>query len=171
MSLRSYRASAPRPLYSMGRYCSYFEALPHWNVASQIRHMATYAGTLYSWLVGCVLRPINSEIISRRHPHLLSLAKDVKLGFYTVPTGNRTPGRRVAVHYTTAAPRQLHTLYNVVGISTRFPLILDFKTKYHNKTQTTRQRHIDGFGISYTRIQIITHLDWFTYVLKPARHV
>ena len=29
------------------------------------------------------------------------------LGFYTVPIGNRTPGRRVAVHYTTAAPRQL----------------------------------------------------------------
>ena len=34
--------------------------------------------------------------------HLLSLAKDVKLGFYTVPIGNWTPGRRMAVHYTTA---------------------------------------------------------------------
>ena len=31
-----------------------------------------------------------------RAPHLLSLAKDVQLGKYTVPTGNRT--RRVAVH-------------------------------------------------------------------------
>ena len=31
----------------------------------------------------------------RGHPNLLSLANDVKLGFYTVPTGNRTPGRRV----------------------------------------------------------------------------
>ena len=41
-------------------------------------------------------------------PHLLSLAKDVKLSLYTVPTGNRTPGRRVAVHYTTAVPHQLH---------------------------------------------------------------
>ena len=40
-------------------------------------------------------------------PHLLSLVKDVKLGFYTVPTGNRTPGRRMAVHYTTTAPHQL----------------------------------------------------------------
>ena len=29
-------------------------------------------------------------------PHLLSLAKDVKLGKYTIPTGNQTPGRRVA---------------------------------------------------------------------------
>ena len=38
----------------------------------------------------------------------LSLAKDVKLGKYT---GNRTPGRRVAVHYATAAPRKLHYLY------------------------------------------------------------
>ena len=28
----------------------------------------------------CVLRPIDSEVIKRRHPHLLSLAKDVKLG-------------------------------------------------------------------------------------------
>ena len=33
----------------------------------------------------------------------------MKLGKYTVPTGNRTPGRRVAVHYATAAPRKLHT--------------------------------------------------------------
>ena len=28
-----------------------------------------------------------------------------KLGKYTIPTGNPTPGRRVAVHYSTAAPR------------------------------------------------------------------
>ena len=40
-------------------------------------------------------------------PHLLSLMKDEKLGKYIVPTGNRTPGCRVAVHYSTAAPRQL----------------------------------------------------------------
>ena len=39
-------------------------------------------------------------------PHSLSLAKDVQLGKYTVPTGNRTPGRRVAVYYATAAPRK-----------------------------------------------------------------
>ena len=38
--------------------------------------------------------------------HLLSLAKDMKLGFYIFPTGNRTPGHHLAVHYTTAAPRQ-----------------------------------------------------------------
>ena len=41
------------------------------------------------------------------HPHLLSLAKDVKLNKYTVPTRNRTPGRRMAVHYATAAPHKL----------------------------------------------------------------
>ena len=46
-----------------------------------------------------------------RHPHLLSLVKDLKLGKYTVPTGNRTPGRRVAVHYANAAPRKLHSEY------------------------------------------------------------
>ena len=33
----------------------------------------------------------------------------MKLGKYTVPTGNRTPGRRVAVHYATTAPRKLHS--------------------------------------------------------------
>ena len=59
-------------------------------------------------LVGCVSRPIDNEVIYRRHPHLLSIAKDVKLGFNTVPTGNRTQGRRMAVHYTTAALCQLH---------------------------------------------------------------
>ena len=50
-------------------------------------------------------------------PHLLSPAKDVKLGLYTVPTGNRTPGRRVAVYYTTTAPRQLHFSYNIIIIN------------------------------------------------------
>ena len=44
-------------------------------------------------LVGCVLHSIDSEVIQRRHPHLLSLAKDVKRGKYTVPTGTRTSGR------------------------------------------------------------------------------
>ena len=53
------------------------------------------------------LRPIDSEVIWRRHPFFLSLTKVVKLGKYTVPTGNRTLGRRVAVHYATPAPRKL----------------------------------------------------------------
>ena len=43
--------------------------------------------------------------------HLLSLAKEVALGKYTVPTGNRTPGRRVAVYYATSVPRKLHILF------------------------------------------------------------
>ena len=68
----------------------------------------------------CVLRPINSEVIYRRHPHLLSLPKDVKLDFYIVFIGYRTPGR-VAVHYTTAAPRQLLYIYNTYIIYTPFP--------------------------------------------------
>ena len=40
-------------------------------------------------------------------PHLLSLGKDMKLGFFTIPTGNLTLGCRVAVHYTTSASGQL----------------------------------------------------------------
>ena len=44
-------------------------------------------------------------------PHLLSLAQEVMLGKYTVPTGNRTPCRRVAVHYATAVPHKLHCSY------------------------------------------------------------
>ena len=59
------------------------------------------------WLIGCVLRPTVSEVIQKRIPHFLSL---LKLGFYTVPTMNRTPGRHVAVHYTTAAPHQLPSM-------------------------------------------------------------
>ena len=38
-------------------------------------------------------------------PHLLSLAKEVKLRFYTIPTRNRTLGRRMAVHCSTPAPQ------------------------------------------------------------------
>ena len=33
----------------------------------------------------------------------------MKLDKYTVPTGNWTPDRRMAVHYVTAALRKLHT--------------------------------------------------------------
>ena len=79
-----------------------FWVIPFKNISSYktiIRDRSLVVG----WLVGYVLRPIDSEVIQRWHPHLLSLAKDVKLGFYTVPTRNRTPGRRLAVHYTTAA--------------------------------------------------------------------
>ena len=50
---------------------------------------------------------IDREVIYRRHSHLLSLAKDEKLGKYTVPIGNRTPRCRMAVHYYTTVPRQL----------------------------------------------------------------
>ena len=50
----------------------------------------------------CVLHPFT---------HLLSLAKDVTLGKYTVPTGNRTPGCRVAFHYATSVPCKLHILF------------------------------------------------------------
>ena len=39
-------------------------------------------------LVGCVLLPIDSDVILRWHPHLLYLAEDVKLSFYTVPAVN-----------------------------------------------------------------------------------
>ena len=65
---------------------------------------------LFGWLVGWLW-----FMSQRQRGHLLSLAKDVKLGFYTVPTGNRTPGRRVAVYSTTAAPRQLHIMLMVYG--------------------------------------------------------
>ena len=46
--------------------------------------------TNVGWLVGCILRPIDSEVIHRRHPHLLSLAKDVNGQMYNIKTGNGT---------------------------------------------------------------------------------
>ena len=81
-----------------------------------------------SWLVGCVLRPIDSETA----PHLLSLAKDVKLGFYTVPNGNQTPPRRVAVHYVTAAPRLFHIQMKDVGLRLVTGYNMVFQFHYHN---------------------------------------
>ena len=39
----------------------------------------------------------------------------------TVPIGNRTTGRRVAVHYNTAAPRQLNTFVMVFGVTRPWP--------------------------------------------------
>ena len=61
-------------------------------------------------LVVCVLRPIDSEVIERRYPNLLSLAKDVKLGFYTVPIGNGTPGRGSPLHNRCATPAPILVL-------------------------------------------------------------
>ena len=63
------------------------------NVQITLIYMLTYLG-----LFVCVLRLIDSEVIERRHPHLLSLAKDVKLGKHTNSIGNRTTDRRVTVH-------------------------------------------------------------------------
>ena len=48
--------------------------------------LAYWQCSIQGWLVGCVLPPIDNEVIQRWHPHLLSLAKDVELGFYAVPT-------------------------------------------------------------------------------------
>ena len=53
-------------------------------------------------LVGCVMRRQRGHL--EMAPHLLSLAKDVKLGYYTIPTGNRALGHHMAVLYTTVAP-------------------------------------------------------------------
>ena len=62
---------------------------------------------MVSWLVEFYV-PSTARSFRDSYPFFLSLTKDVKLGKYTVPIGNRTPGRRVAVHYATAAPRQLN---------------------------------------------------------------
>ena len=40
-------------------------------------------------------------------PFTVPCVKDMKLGKYTIPTGNRTPGRRVAVHYATAESKHI----------------------------------------------------------------
>ena len=82
-----------------------------------------YLRWLVSWLC---LTSIDGEVILRQHPHLLSLSKDVKLGFYTLPHWNRTPGRRVAVLYTIAAPRQ-HPNYDTLMFKR------DIKPKQTNK--------------------------------------
>ena len=46
---------------------------------------------MIGWLV------VFNVLSTARQPHLLSLAKNVKLDKYTVLTGNQTPGRRMAV--------------------------------------------------------------------------
>ena len=55
--------------------------------------------------------------------------------FHTVPIVNRTPGRRLAVHYTTAAPHQLHSNLSVNSIT-----VLDLS--FHIKITSTRNNRI-----------------------------
>ena len=78
----------------------------------------------FGWLVVFYV-PSTGRSFRDGTPTLLSLAKDVKLGKYTVLTGNRTPGRRVAVHYITVAPRQIHNPYknNHSNICRKLPKI------------------------------------------------
>ena len=63
-------------------------------------------GLNIGWLVVFYV-PSTARSFRDSIPIYCPLQKDAKLGFYTVLTGNRTAGRRVAVHYTTTAPRQL----------------------------------------------------------------
>ena len=76
-----------------------------------IDHNVSHVVAINGWLVVFNI-PSTARSFRGWHPHLLSLAKDVKLDKYTVPTGNRTPGRRMAVHYVTAEPRKLHSCCN-----------------------------------------------------------
>ena len=124
----------------------------------------------------CVLRPFNSEVIRRRvrHPNLLSLAKDVKLGKYTVPTGNRTPGRRVAVHYATATPRKLHYIHTYkirINVSTS-ALKSDLSTfPESNYTIRVHQyRLIERLTIHVLYVTLATLKKWYgLYGLYVAR--
>ena len=69
----------------------------------------------YGWLVVFYV-PLTVRSFRDGTPFTV-LAKDVKFCFNTFPTGNRTPGHRVAVHYTTAAPRQLlHILIQTINL-------------------------------------------------------
>ena len=58
-------------------------------------------------LIAAQLRWFYESHPTKRIP--ISLGTNLCTYMYTVPTGNRTPGIRVAVHYTTAAPRKLHS--------------------------------------------------------------
>ena len=81
------------------------------TVYNPVANELLVSGFFFGWLVGCVLRPIDSEVIKSRHPYLLSLAKDVKLGKYTVSTVNRT------VHYTSTFAPVFSILTGFVFIS------------------------------------------------------
>ena len=71
--------------------------------------MATHVINFSLFLCLCLTSLQQRGHLETAPPFTLPL-KDVKLGKYTVPTENRTPGRRVAVHYAIAAPRKLHQI-------------------------------------------------------------
>ena len=79
---------------------------PHQNFAADVRILLS----IWARVFKCSALFSRVRWALETAPHLLSLAKDVKLVRYTVPTGKRTPGHRVAVHYTTAAPRKLQSI-------------------------------------------------------------
>ena len=65
---------------------------------------------MVGWL--CLTSPSTARSFQRRHPLLLSLAKDVKLNKYTLSTGKYEPRAAAWQSITnTAALRKLLTIY------------------------------------------------------------
>ena len=75
-------------------------------------------------------------------PHLLSLANDVKLDKYTVLTGNRTPGHRMAVYYITTALRQL-----LSGKKDKYVIIIP--EQHYNTIKSKNARQHKGCSRTY----------------------
>ena len=91
-------------------------------------HINFYVQSLYFYVCLVLFTSHRQRGYLETAPHLLSLSKNVKPGKYTVPTGIRAPGRRVAVHYATTAPHKLLLLLyrfakNFI-ISSKFPFVL-----------------------------------------------
>ena len=66
--------------------------------------------------------------------------KGREVRFLHVPTGNRTPGRRMVVHYSTAAPRQLHTLdltCHIIQTQDRPVVVLSVNAERQTRCLTT----------------------------------
>ena len=102
------------------------------NVQKLNLYEDTHTQVLKQILVCRVLNPIDSEVIQRQQPHLLSLVKDVKFDFYTVHTWNRIPGHRKSITL------PLHQASSTILQQTR---------------QTDRRIHLFNQNISYTFLQ------------------
>ena len=66
------------------------------------------------WLIGSMCFTSHRQRVHlETAPPLTVPCEGSEARFYTIPSGNRTPGRRMAAHYTTTALRQLHIIYRV----------------------------------------------------------
>ena len=118
------------------------------------RHDNLSVGDLVCWLVVFYV-PSTARSFRDGTPIYCPLRRTWSSVFYAVPTGNRTPGRRVAFHYTTAAPFDQYDEWEKGQYMTRINiqcLIHDTRHCHIDRIMTNSKQKCNGKDVKSNRL-------------------